>query len=598
MDERHGVEFGGRLFSPHKPATITFTMAQTAHDRELHVAPSQPGSRFQRLVRYGTGLLILALLTGALLILNRWLERTSIGDIREAIGRIDARRLMLAVAAAVVSYWLLTLYDVLALRHLRRKISYRWVAFTAFTSYAFSHSLGFASIIGATVRYRLYAPRGLNAVDVAQVTLFVVTTFTLGLAAVLPIVMLVDPSALKALHVPPGSGLLLGFAALAALAAYAVSGLWIRRPFRVFGHAIAFPRPSIALGQLLLGLCDLALASSVLYFCLPPSEAVSYMDVVVAFGLALVAGIISHVPGGLGVFDAIVLVSLTPEMPANDVMAGLLLFRLIYYLAPLITAGLMFGALEAFQARHRVTSASRGLSAVISPAVPLVLAACTFITGAFLLFSRATPEESLPAPFNAAALPLVEMSHFTGSVVGVLLILLAHAIQRRVHAAWLLSLVLLAVGVASSLLKGGDWKEAIVPGLIFLALLPARREFYRRGTILKHPLPPSWFVATGVALASAFWLGLFSYKHVAFSDELWWHFALHGDASRFLRASVAVGVIALCAAIVHLGVIASRLRHPQRLPPVPKDHVARIHRKRYPVHRRGLGDVTARRFLR
>jgi len=567
------------LFASYQSASILSAMVHTAHNRELRVEQPQSGSPLRALVRYGTGLLILALLIGALLILDRWLERYSIGDIRQAIGRIEARQLLMATTAAVVSYWLLTLYDLLALRHLRRDIPYRWVAFTAFTSYAFSHSLGFASIIGATVRYRLYAPRGLSAVEIAQVTLFVVTTFTLGLAAVLPIVMLLDPTALKALHVPPESAILLGLSALAILIAYAVGGIWIRRPLRVFGHDIAFPRPTIAVGQLLLGLCDLSLAAAVLYFCLPPSEAVTYMDVVVAFGLALVAGIISHVPGGLGVFDAIVLVSLTPEMAGNDVMAGLLVFRLIYYLAPLIIAGLMFGALEAFQARHSITRASRSLSAVISPVVPLVLAACTFITGAFLLFSRATPEETLPSPLDAASLPLVEMSHFTGSVVGVVLILLAHAIQRRLHAAWVLSLVLLAVGCAASLLKGGDWQEAIVPGLIFLALLPARSEFHRRGNLLKHPLPSTWFVATGVALASAFWLGLFSYKQVAFSDELWWHFALHGDASRFLRASVAVGVIALCAAIIHLVTAASRMRHPEAASTIPKGRVARIHRK-------------------
>ncbi len=517
----------------------------------------------QTLLRYGTGLLILALLVGALVILHRWLDQYSIGDIRRAMAGIGTAQLTWAALAAALSYWLLTLYDVLALHHLRRDLPYRWVAFTAFTSYAFSHSLGFASIIGTTVRYRLYAPLGLGAVDVAQVTLFVVTTFTIGLAVVMPIVMLLDPTALKALHLEPGAATLLGVGALVVLGAYVLAGAWIRRPFLLWGHAIAFPRPSVALGQLVLGLCDLSLAAGVLYLCLPASETVGYMDVVVAFGLALVAGIISHVPGGLGVFDAIVLVTLTPEMPGNDVMAGLLTFRLIYYLAPLVLAGLMFGVLEAYQARHRIGGVSRGLSAVVSPVVPLVLAACTFITGVFLLFSRATPDETLPSPLSAASLPLVEMSHFTGSVVGVLLILLSHAIQRRLHAAWVLSLVLLATGcLASLLMKGGDWREAVVPGLIFLALLPARGEFYRRGAIMAQGLSPTWFVAVGVALVSALWLGLFSYKHVQFSDELWWHFALHGDASRFLRASVAVGVIALVAAIIHLVGAASRMRHP------------------------------------
>ncbi|HYD68782.1 lysylphosphatidylglycerol synthase domain-containing protein [Azospirillum sp.] len=537
-------------------------MVQTAPHGDVREGQTPSSSAWPLVLRYGTGLLIVALLVGALFILDRWLDQYSIGDIRQAIRRIEPGQLATAIGAAVVSYWLLTLYDTLALHHLRRPLPYRWVAFTAFTSYAFSHSLGFASVIGATMRYRLYAPLGLHAVEVAQVTLFVVTTFMLGLVVVLPIVMLLDPTALKALHLPPDSAMLLGAAALAVILAYALAGAWIRRPLRVFGHDIAFPRPKIALAQLALGLCDLSLAAAVLYHCLPASDAVTYMDVVVAFGLALVAGIISHVPGGLGVFDAIVLVTLTPEMAGNDVMAGLLVFRVIYYLAPLLIAGLMFGALEAFQARHRITVLSRGVSAAIGPVVPYVLAACTFITGLFLLFSRATPEETLPSPFDAASLPLVEMSHFTGSVVGVLLILLSHAIQRRLHAAWVLSLGLLALGVLSSLLKGGDWPEAIVPALIFLALLPARGEFHRRGALLAQAPTPSWFAAVGVALASALWLGLFSYKHVQFSDELWWHFALHGDASRFLRASVAVGVIALGAAVVHLVALTARLRHP------------------------------------
>lgn len=527
--------------------------------------PDADGGRpvLKTLLRYGTGALILLLLGGALWVLDRWLEHYSVADIRQALGRIGTGQLVAASAAAAVSYWLLTLYDVLALTHLRRRVPYRRAAFTAFTSYAFSHSLGFASIIGVTVRYRLYAPFGLSMLDVAQVTLFVVTTFTLGLAVVMPIVMILDPTSLKALKVPPDTGFLLGVAALVVMAGYGVAGAWLKRPLRLFGHDIAFPRPAIAGGQLLLGLCDLLLAAGVLYLCLPPSGAVTYMDVVVAFGIALVAGIISHVPGGLGVFDAIVVVSLSPEMPGGDVMAGLLVFRIIYYLAPLVIAGLMFGGLEAFQARQRLGDLSRAVSATISPLVPLVLAGCTFIAGAFLLFARATPDEALPAGADASTLPLVEMSHFTGSIAGVLLILLAHALQRRLRVAWVLTLLLLAVACLATLLRGGDAREAIVPALILLALLPARGEFDRRGGLLRQPPSPTWFFAAGVALVSALWLGLFSYKHVEFSDELWWHFALHGDASRFLRASVAVGVIALVAAVIHLVTAASRLRHPE-----------------------------------
>src|SRR5690349_4489832 len=153
---------------------------------------------WQRTLRFGGSVLVIALFVGALFVLHRWLERYSVEDIRGALRRLPAWQIAAASGLAAFSYALLTLYDVLALHHLRRTLPYRWIAFTAFTSYAFSHSFGFASIVGAAVRYRLYSPLGMAAIDVAQVTLFVITTFTIGLVIVLPLVMAIDPTALVA----------------------------------------------------------------------------------------------------------------------------------------------------------------------------------------------------------------------------------------------------------------------------------------------------------------------------------------------------------------------------------------------------------------
>jgi phosphatidylglycerol lysyltransferase len=532
---------------------VSSTSSQHTAQRTAAEPDSTGAEPFRRrALRYAGSLLVIGLFVGALYILHRWLETYSIEDIRRALGRLPASQLVAAGVVGAASYWLLTLYDVLALRHLNRSLPYRWVALTAFTSYAFSHSFGFATIVGGSIRYRLYSPLGLSMLDVAQTTLFVVTTFTIGLIIVLPIVLAVEPMALVALNLPAETGTALGIIGLIALVAYLAAGWWLHKPLRVWGHDIAFPRPGIALGQVVLGLCDLMLAAAVLYLCLPPSPGTDYLDVLVIFGLALIAGIISHVPGGLGVFDAIVLVGLSGTMAGDDIVAGLLVFRVIYYLAPLIIAGLLFGFLEALRARARLSNLSRMVGTLVSPSVPLLLAACTFVNGAWLLFSRATPESTATTGLIPIPLPALEMGHFIGSIVGVLLILLAHALQRRLHAAWAVTLVLLAVGCLSALLTAGDWRAALMSGLIFAALLPSRDEFHRRGALLNQPFTAEWFAAVAVVLVSAFWLGLFSYKHVEFRDNLWWQFALNGDASRFLRASVAVGVVALVAALAHL----------------------------------------------
>src|SRR6202030_670918 len=149
-------------------------------------------------------------------------------------------------------------------------------------------------------------------------------------------------------------------------------------------------------------------------------------------------------------------------------------------------------------------------------------------------------------------LPVIEASHFVGSVIGVFLLLLSSQLQRRSHAAWLIALLLLLVGSMAQLLNGLEWEQAVLLLLFFFVLLASRDEFYRRSALVAEPFTPGRSLAVGVVLGSALWLGLFSYKQVGYGDELWWHFALYGDASRFLRASVAVAVIALATAGLHL----------------------------------------------
>jgi phosphatidylglycerol lysyltransferase len=138
------------------------------------------------------------------------------------------------------------------------------------------------------------------------------------------------------------------------------------------------------------------------------------------------------------VFDTIVLVGLSDQLPGDQVLAALLVFRIIYFLVPLIIAGTLFGGLEAIQARRRVARVSQDVAGWVAPAAPTVLAGCSFIGGAVLLFSNATPEIGARLQLVSAVLPLpiIEASHFIGSVIGVLLLLLSSRLQSRSRAAW------------------------------------------------------------------------------------------------------------------------------------------------------------------
>ena len=510
---------------------------------------------WRRFLPYIGGIAALLLFAAALVILHRHAQAYRPSEVRRALRNLQAWQPFAALGLAAASYLLLTLYDMLALRHIGRTLPYRRVALASFTGYAFSHTLGFGSLIGASIRYRVYTPMGLAAGEVAETSAFVVVTFMTGLVAVFPLVALLDPSSLDTLGISRPAGIAIGTLGSVLMAGYVALGWWIERPIRLFGYPLHLPRPQTAVAQILLSVADLSLVAAVLYACLPHASAVGYLHVLAVYVLAFVAGLISHVPGGLGVFDAVVLVGLSfdrnthglsARLPADQILAGLLTFRVVYQLIPLVGAGILFGAVEALAARQRFAQTVETISIWAGAVGPTVLAGCTFTGGVVLLFSNASPVSEARLRLVETTLPLtvIETSHL--SIAGVLLLLLAYRVQQRLRWAWALSAVLLCVGAGSVMLKGFAWEEAIALALLLLALLPARREFHLSSSPPSQQYAAGWFVAVAVVLTTAWWLGLFSYKHLDAAE--WWRFTLYDNASRFLRASIAVAIVALGAA--------------------------------------------------
>jgi phosphatidylglycerol lysyltransferase len=160
-------------------------------------------------------------------------------------------------------------------------------------------------------------------------------------------------------------------------------------------------------------------------------------------------------------------------------------------------------------------------------------------------------------------LPVVDLSHFVGSLVGTVLLFLSWGIWKRLDAAFSLTLAALVLGIVVSLLKGADYEEAILLSLAVAALIPCRSYFYRRSALLSQPFSIGFLATVAAVIVSVIWLGLFSYRHVDYSNELWWQFEFNADAPRFLRGLFAT-------AIVFIGVLAARLmRPPETASPVP-----------------------------
>ena len=523
-----------------------------------------PPSAANRLLRIAKWLLPVAFFGLALWALHQSLGDYRPGDLSAALRELPSARLALALAIVICGYLVVAGYDLLGFRFIGRTLRLRDFALASFMSSALGNNLGNIVVTGAAVRYWIYTPLGISASQIARIVFFCSLGYWLGFVALGAFLFILVPIALPAaLPLHAATTRPIGFLLLAVLGSYLLLVATKRTPVRLGRWRLALPSPGLTVGQLIVALLDLGLMGSALYVLLPATLDWSYARFMAIFLLALVSGTASQVPGGLGVFETVVLL-ISPRPAAAGVAAALLIFRGMYFVLPLLVATALAGVREG---RQRMSSlrgvrvrAGRGSGAVI----PQILAAGIFVCGAVLLFSGALPAAAgrLSWLHGNVALPVIETSHFMASLVGAALLLVAHAIQRRLDAAYVVALALLAIGSALSLAKGWDYEEATILGTTFLLLAPFRSYFYRRASLLGEPFKWSWIVSIAIVLSGSAWLAVFAHTHPAYSVAPWWHLALQAEASRSLRA--AVGAIGLAVLFTTW-----RLLRPMRPSPAP-----------------------------
>ncbi|HEY7598561.1 MAG TPA: phosphatidylglycerol lysyltransferase domain-containing protein, partial [Candidatus Limnocylindrales bacterium] len=495
----------------------------------------------------GLGLFILALV-----VLRHELRALSWPAVAADIVATPPARLLLALALTALNYAALTGYDFIAFATIGKGPSKPRIAVASFLAYAIANNVGFAMLSGATVRYRFYTRWGVTADELSRIVISYSVTFWLGLLLLGGLSLALSPLP-AALEVPRVLLAPLGWLVVAAALAYLLATIARRQPLRLGRFELPLPRPALAAAQLAVSVADWALAGAVLYVLLPPSSA-GFLTVLGAFLAAQLLGMASHVPGGVGVFEGLMVLLLGPFMTSGDLLPSLVVYRAVYYLLPLALALVGLVADELHQRRSQAARAGAILGQLSEALTPRVLAAFTFLAGLVLLFSGATPaaEGRLRLLHRALPLGVIETSHFIGSLVGTALLLLSQGLARRLDAAFYLTAAGLAIGIAASLLKGADYEEAIALSLVLAVLLRARPAFDRKAALLETRFSASWIAAITAALAASIWLGLFAFKHVEYSSELWWQFELHGEASRFLRASVGAAAVALLFGIARL----------------------------------------------
>jgi glycosyltransferase 2 family protein len=292
-------------------------------------------------------ILSLTVIVIAAVVLYHILRDIDVDELVDAIESTDWRTLAIAGLFVAAAYFSLSFYDLFALRTIGRpEVPYHIAMLGSFTSYAVGHNVGASVFSGGAVRYRIYSAWGLSVIDVTKICFVAGLTFWLGNAAMLGIGVLVAPQPATDIdQLPIWLNRVFALVILALLAAY-VAWVWVKpRVIGREGWKVVLPGGPLTLVQILIGILDLSFCALAMYMLVPDEPHLGFIPVLVIFVTATLLGFASHAPGGLGVFDATMMVALW-QFDKEDLLAGLLLFRLLYYIIPFALSLMILGTRE------------------------------------------------------------------------------------------------------------------------------------------------------------------------------------------------------------------------------------------------------------
>ncbi|MDE1156696.1 MAG: bifunctional lysylphosphatidylglycerol flippase/synthetase MprF [Neorhizobium sp.] len=517
--------------------------------------PDQQQGRFREILEsfrgYLVPLVIVVVFGFTTFAIYKLTDEVSYDDVIDALMATSWSSIGLAIFFTALSFLALIGYDVNALTYIHRKLPFVPVAMTAFSAYAVGNTAGFGALSGGAIRFRGYSRLGLSPDDIGRVIAFVTLAFGVGLLAVTALASLAAaPRISDVIGVDPFVVQVVAIIIIIALTALVIMGREGRR-ITVGKITIRLPDSRTSSQQFLITALDIAASASVLYVLIPQTE-IGWLSFTAIYATAVGAGVLSHVPAGLGVFETIIVAALGNTVDLDTVLGSLVLYRVIYHVLPLMVATLFVIWLEVRQlSRHPVASTLRKLEFRLAP---LLLAAFAMIAGAMLVFSSVTPTPDAELDLLNAylPLPLVESAHFLSSILGIMLFVTARGIGQRLDGAWWMAVICASLGLLFSFVRALALVEAIFLIVLLAGLGLSARQFTRQASLFRQVLTPAWIGAMLILVAATITILFFVYREVDYSRDLWWRFEFSADAPRGLRATLGVAIVAAIISIYSL----------------------------------------------
>ncbi len=502
-----------------------------------------------------------ALFVIALGVLRHILTEYKFADIVVSLHKIGLGYLGASLALTVLGYASLVGYDYLSLRIAKHPIAIRKMWSASFISHAVQNSAPMSIVAGGGLRYRLFSRLGVTGAETATVVAGNLLTFIIGLFAVAGLSFIIAPVPIPAtFHLPIASLQPVGIVFVVLVVAALIYSERGAGTIKIWKLKMQLPKASLLREQLGVSVADWLLSSTALYVLMIAGGPVSYPKFLSGFLLAQIVTQVVPLPGGVGVFEAAILLLRPQGLEAPLATAALLVYRVVYYLIPLFVATAILTLEASKKEKHEATPAVR----IARDIAPHLFAVLTFIAGAVLLAFDTIPVGSPHLKWlgHLLELAVLEGSHFIGSLVGVGLLLLAFGLERQLRSAFHFTVGLLLLGIPAAILRSMDVVSAIALTGLLLLLLLARKEFSRTIPFGDEPLNGGWLAAAFAAIIGIGWLGIYLQVKHEYKGSLWWKFALDQDAPRLLR----VGVSVMIGVVIFAGArFVSRARSPHHV---------------------------------
>lgn len=490
--------------------------------------------------------LIGCIFVGAVYLLYREISKYSLVDIQMSLAQISPDSILLSLFLAVINYIILIGYDWLALKGIHKVLPISKVALVSFVGQAVSYNFG-ALLGGSTVRFRFYSAWGFSPMDIVRLVLMLAITFWVGALGLVGAIFMVAPPDIPPelkVHLPMdvhflGAGLF--FIALS----YLVLCKFVHKPIHIFGKEFAFPPFKIAIAQALVAGADLVAAGACLYVLLPPDAHISFLQFLPTYLLGMVAVVLTHVPGGAGVLEVVIL-HLTTASP-QAVFAALICFRVIYYLLPLLLAAVLFAVYEVRQQTIQSVGIFHEAGRWMHAFAPTVMAYAVFVAGAILCFSTVLPmsPERLAQVREWVPLGVVEIASMISGLAGVMLLFLATGLQHRQYHAWRLTVAMLFTGMLGSILHAMSWLVALLLLGVMFTVFSIKKRCCRPSTLWRLRISVQWLVSIFSIVIGSAGLGLIIHHSDVSSLTSWLSSDYTANSPRLVRTLTAEAMLVL-----------------------------------------------------